>query len=123
MGTDPSDRSSRQLDVDKIRAESESQQLPTHNVEDQRFALDEHKIKAEIAKDRQAQAQGIIGNVLGDREHAPVYVACTAFIVFVVVLGYLAVFHEENRSSVVELVKATIFAMLGYFAGIKRGTN
>ena len=123
MGTDPSDKSSRQFDVDRIRAEPESQAFITNNVEDRRFALDEHKIKAEIAKDRQAQAQGVIGKVLGDREHAPVYVACIAFIAAVLVLVYLAAFHEESRNGVVELFKATIFAMLGYFAGIKRGTN
>ena len=123
MGTDPPDRNSRRLEVDKIRAESESQSFTEDNVEDRRFALDEHKTKAAIAKDRQAQAQGAVGKILGDREHAPVYVACTAFIVLVVVLGCLAVFHEESRSSVIEVGKAIIFGVLGYFAGIKRSTN
>ena len=123
MGTDLPDRNSRQLDVDRISAESASQQLSRINAEDQQLVLEEHKVKAAIAKDRQAQAQGAIGKILGDREHAPVYVACTAFIVLVVVLGCLAVFHEESRSSVIEVGKAIIFGVLGYFAGIKRHTN
>ena len=119
MANDSPNRNSGQLKVNKIHAESEPQESTEDNLEARQLDVEERKFKAEIEKDKQVLAQGILGKVFGDREHAPANIVAAVSIMLVLMFAYLAIFHESSRTGVFDLVKTVIIAMLGYFAGKK----
>ena len=111
-------KSREQLAVDKIEPEQSSQHASGDSgVGESENAESEHYYQH--ARDIKAQEQGWIGKVLGDRNHAPVYIVCLILVLVAGTFCYLAIGAVEYRQEVFELLKFFILTGIGFLAGSK----
>ena len=109
-------KSHEQLAVDKIELERNSQ----HTLEDSGVGESEHlgyQIYYQHTKDIKAQEQGLIGKVLGDRDHAPINIVGIILALVIGTLCYLAIFTDEYGKDVVEMLKFCVLTGVGFLAG------
>lgn len=106
------------LDVDKISPEEEYTS-DQGKLGDKRLSLDRRKVEADLQKSMQRGAQGVVGMILGDKDHAPTNTVALCLVVFVGVSATLAFLRYEDTIGMIDMTKAVIFASLGYFAGAR----
>lgn len=118
MTTDSGDNNLPVLDVDKISPEE--QYMPKQDkIGDKKLSLDKRKIEADLQKSMQRGAQGVVGRILGDRDHAPTNVVALCLVLLVVATTVLASLDAPAAADMIEVTKAVLFASMGYFAGVR----
>ena len=123
MAIDPPTNGAGHLDVGQIQDETVQETTKPDSMEERQFKLDEQKVRAEIDKGKEEQAQGKIGSWLGGVQNAPVYIGLIVIgltvLILVLTLAYLAIVDENIRHTSVELTKYVISTSLGLFGARK----
>lgn len=117
MTTKPLSRNQDSFDVAKIKAEAEHR-LSRGKAEN-RSSVEEYKVEADLQKAIQAGAHGIIGRLLGDKDHAPTNVVALCLVLLVVATTTLASVDSQHANAMFEMTRAVVFAAMGYFAGTR----
>lgn len=106
------------LDLDKISPEEEYTS-DQGRLGDKKLALDRRKVEADLQKSMQRGAQGAVGRLLGDRDHAPTNAVGLSLLLMVIVSATLAFIGYEDTIGFVDLAKGVIIGVFGYFAGAR----
>lgn len=105
------------FDVAKISPEPPAS--VQHNTEEKRLFLEGRRLEGDLQASRQSQAQGILGKVLGDKDHAPTNAVGFSLLFLVAVSASLALMRYEDTIGFVDLAKSVIIGAFGYFAGAR----
>lgn len=106
------------LDLDKISPEEEYTS-DQGRLGDKQMSLDRRKVEADLQKSMQRGAQGVVGRILGDKDHAPTNVVAVCLVLLVVATTVLASLGSSAAADMIEVTKAVLFAAMGYFAGAR----
>lgn len=72
---------------------------------------------------KEAQAQGFLGKIWGGKDNVSDNIVGLIIILLILFLFLVFMFAEEQRSSIVELVKILLPSAVGYFVGSKAQVN
>ena len=118
MTTESTNKDRHSFDVDKIDAEPDFSS-DQDKLEDKRLALEKRKIEADLQTSMQQRAQGVIGKILGGKDHAPIYAISLCVVLLVLASAALSLLGREDPLGIVDMTKTVVFASLGYFAGTR----
>lgn len=107
------------FDVAKIGAEPSTSRSMQHHIEEKRLFLEGRRLEGDLQASMQSQAQGTLGKILGDRDHAPTNAVGFSLLFLVVVSAALAFMRYEDTIGFVDLAKSVIIGAFGYFAGAR----
>ena len=89
--------------------------------EERLLVLEQIRIKADAERTGKKLALGWLGHVLGDKDHAPVFVQSITISLLVLILSggllWLALEDPTFRPQIFQVFQVVIVAALGYWAG------
>ena len=115
----PEESGQSSFEVDKIGDAPSASKSMQHLTEEKRLVLEGRRLEADLQASMQSQAQGFLGKVLGDRDHAPTNAVGFSLLFLVAVSAVLAFIGYEDTIGFVDLAKGVIIGAFGYFAGAR----